>query len=123
MKTGAIREKDSKGRHTTTSRELILLESGVTLIDTPGMREMGMCDVEDGIEDTFSDIKELECKCKFSDCSHQKEPGCAVRAALDNGTLDLNRWELYNNLLGESKWSAGMKAVPRRVQKLNKYKK
>ena len=104
MQTGRIREADSKGRHTTTHRELIELD-GVSLIDTPGLRELGMIDAEDGITGTFSDIAELVSQCAFSDCTHRSEPGCAVRAALENGTLSAERWKTFSRLEKENQWS------------------
>lgn len=103
MKTSGIREDDDKGRHTTTYRKLIELPSGVTIIDTPGMREIGMANVQEGIDETFSDILELECRCKFSNCRHETEPGCAVKAAIENGQLSLERYELYKNLGKENR--------------------
>ena len=102
MKTSGIREDDSKGRHTTTYRQLILLENGVSVIDTPGMREIGMANTEEGIDDTFSDIVRLESLCKFSDCRHETEPGCAVKAAIENGELSKERLKLYQNLGAEN---------------------
>ncbi|MCR5321920.1 MAG: ribosome small subunit-dependent GTPase A [Lachnospiraceae bacterium] len=102
MKTNEIRESDSKGRHTTTHRQLIELENGVSIIDTPGMREIGMAMTEEGIGDTFSDIEELACHCRFSDCSHYSEPGCAIKAAIENGELSAERFLLYQNLLHEN---------------------
>ncbi|MCR5281758.1 MAG: ribosome small subunit-dependent GTPase A [Lachnospiraceae bacterium] len=98
MKTSGIREDDDKGRHTTTYRKLILLSSGVTIIDTPGMREVGMANVQDGIDETFSDIVELETRCRFSNCRHDTEPGCAIKAAIESGELSAKRYELYQNL-------------------------
>ncbi|SDI54102.1 ribosome biogenesis GTPase [Pseudobutyrivibrio sp. 49] len=98
MKTSAIRESDDTGRHTTTHRQLIELPNGVSIIDTPGMRELGMAMVEDGIDSTFSDIIELESRCKFSNCRHDTEPGCAVKAAIESGELSLERFQLYQNL-------------------------
>ena len=102
MKTGAIRESDSEGKHTTTHRQLIELKNGVSIIDTPGMREIGMARTEEGIGDTFSDIKELECMCKFSNCRHETEPGCAVKAAIERGELSMERLMLYKNLSTEN---------------------
>ena len=102
MKTSEIRESDSKGRHTTTHRQLIELENGVSIIDTPGMRELGMAQTAEGIDETFSDIKELECQCKFSDCKHDTEPGCAIKAALESGELSWERYELYKSLGAEN---------------------
>lgn len=93
--TQAVRESDSRGRHTTTARQLFLLPSGVMVIDTPGLRELQLWDASDGILETFADIEELAAKCKFRDCSHETEPGCAVLAALESGELDAVR---LNNL-------------------------
>ena len=104
MQTGGIREEDSKGRHTTTHRELIELD-GVSLIDTPGLRELGMIDAEEGIACTFADIAELVRQCAFSDCTHRNEPGCAVREALENGTLSAERWKMFSRLEKENQWS------------------
>ena len=98
MKTSDIRESDSKGRHTTTHRQMICLENGVCIIDTPGMREIGMANVQEGIDDTFSDIIELESRCRFSDCRHDTEPGCAVKAAIESGELSPERYALYKSL-------------------------
>ncbi len=104
MRTGGIREEDSKGRHTTTHRELIELD-GISFIDTPGLRELGMIDAEEGIDSTFSDIAELITRCAFSDCTHGNEPGCAVRQALENGTLTPERWKMFSRLEKENSWS------------------
>ncbi len=109
MKTSEIREDDDKGRHTTTCRKLIELPDGVTIIDTPGMREVGMANVQEGIDDTFSDIVELECRCKFSNCRHDTEPGCAIKAALESGELSPERYELYKNLGRENKRNYALK--------------
>ena len=104
MQTGGIREGDSKGRHTTTHRELIELD-GISFIDTPGLRELGMIDAEEGISGTFSDIAELASRCAFSDCAHRSEPGCAVREALENGTLSPERWKTFCQLEKENQWN------------------
>lgn len=96
---------DDKGRHTTTHRELITLDNGAYLIDTPGMRELGMWDNESGIDNAFSDIEELSLSCKFSNCSHRTEPGCAVQKALNEGTLDRLRWESYLKLKIENEFA------------------
>lgn len=120
MKVNTIREEDSKGHHTTTYRQLFKLDNGVLIIDTPGMRELGMWDVEVGIEETFSDIGELTQQCRFNDCSHKSEPGCAIKEALENGTLTIERWKSYEKLLKESKHSA--KKADFLKQKTNAYK-
>lgn len=95
--TGAI-GSDDKGRHTTTHRELIVLENGACVIDTPGMRELGMWDNDSGIDRAFADIEQLQTKCRFSNCRHISEPGCAIQKALADGTLDPSRWEAYQKL-------------------------
>ena len=99
--TKAVRENDSRGRHTTTHRALIMLPSGGCLIDTPGMREIKLTGEEDLAEGQFADIEALAQQCRFGDCSHQSEPGCAVRAALEDGRLDPERWQNYLKLRGE----------------------
>ena len=111
MKTSGIREGDDKGRHTTTYRKLLELSNGVTIIDTPGMREVGMAGVQDGINETFSDIVDLERQCKFSNCRHETEPGCAVRAAIRSGELSAKRYELYKSLGRENENNHAMKKV------------
>ena len=105
MDTSGIREDDSKGRHTTTHRELIMLQNGAMIIDTPGMRELGMWDVTEGLGNAFSDIEELAQHCRFRDCRHENEPGCAVREAIENGTLDESRFESYKKIKTEAKYS------------------
>ena len=102
MTVNDIREDDSKGRHTTTHRQLIRLQSGVMIIDTPGMRELGMWDVSDGLGDAFADVENFMGKCRFSDCRHESEPGCAIKAAIASGELDIQRWESYRKLKEES---------------------
>lgn len=99
--TAAVREHDSRGRHTTTHRALILLPSGGCLIDTPGMRELKLTGDEELDEGQFADIDELAQSCRFGDCTHASEPGCAVRAALADGRLDPARWQNYLKLRDE----------------------
>jgi len=101
QKTKAIRADDDKGRHTTTGRSLHLLSSGGLLLDTPGMRELQLADCEHGIEDTFAEITQLATQCKFADCQHENEPGCAVLAAVEAGTLDKRRLANYHKLMRE----------------------
>lgn len=102
MTMNTIREDDSKGRHTTTHRQLIQLKNGVMVIDTPGMRELGMWDVSEGIGEAFADVETYLGRCRFSDCRHENEPGCAIRAAIDRGELDFSRWESYRKLKEEA---------------------
>ena len=102
MKVSAIREDDAKGRHTTTHRQLIRLRSGVMIIDTPGMRELGMWDVSEGLADAFADVDRFLGRCRFSDCTHQREPGCVIRAAIETGELDPERWASYQKLKEET---------------------
>jgi len=97
-RTQAIREDDARGRHTTTHRELYRLDNGVLVLDTPGIRELQLWESETGMEDAFSDIHALAEGCRFRDCSHDREPGCAVRAAMQAGTLDRKRYESWRKL-------------------------
>ncbi len=98
MATAAIREDDARGRHTTSHRELILLPGGGLLLDTPGMRELALWDADEGVSAAFEDIEALALTCRFGDCSHSNEPGCAVRAALESGGLDSARWRGFQKL-------------------------
>ncbi|WP_275789080.1 ribosome small subunit-dependent GTPase A [Pararhizobium gei] len=101
ISTQAVREDDAKGRHTTSARQLHRLDSGGWLLDTPGMRELQLQDVQQGIEDVFADISELALSCRFRNCLHGTEPGCAVRAAVDRGELDATRFERWKKLAAE----------------------
>ncbi len=101
QQTGMIREDDSKGRHTTTSRTLHMMPTGALLLDTPGMRELQLTNCESGVSETFSDIEELAKQCRFSDCQHQGEPGCAIKLAIEQGDLDTRRLENYFKLMKE----------------------
>jgi ribosome biogenesis GTPase len=100
--TQPVREKDSRGRHTTARRQLSLLEDGALLIDTPGMRELGLLAVGATIDESFSDINELSKRCRFSDCSHSVEPGCAILEAVESGQLSRARYQSYVKLMKES---------------------
>jgi ribosome biogenesis GTPase len=104
MKTQDIREDDAHGRHTTTHRELVLLPGGALLLDTPGMRELGLWEAGEGVASAFADIEALARACRFRDCAHAREPGCAVRAALAAGVLDPARLESYAKLNRELAW-------------------
>ena len=105
IQTSELRN-DDKGRHTTTHRELIALENGAYVIDTPGMRELGMWNSDSGIDEVFSDIEELFERCRFSDCTHTCEPGCAVLSALEEGTISYDRWNSYQKLKAENAYAA-----------------
>ena len=119
---------DDKGRHTTTHRELLVLPNGAMVIDTPGMRELGMWDAAPGVEQTFTDIEALAAQCRFRNCSHTSEPGCAVRAAIRSGELDSGRWQSYQKLKSENSYAAdseGYLAAKERkfkeIAKINKH--
>ena len=102
MAVSEIREDDSKGRHTTTHRQMLMLRDRAMVIDTPGMREIGMWDVSEGLGDAFADVEQFIGKCRFSDCKHETEPGCAIKRAIDAGELDISRWESYQKLKAEN---------------------
>lgn len=101
--TAGIREDDAKGRHTTTSRALVRTRAGGWLIDTPGMRALRLADASEGIERVFADIEALALDCRFADCAHEAEPGCAVRAAMEDGTLEPERLRRWNKLRAEER--------------------
>lgn len=101
QKIAEIREDDGRGRHTTTARELLVLEKGGIIIDTPGMREIQLWDASDGLDDAFQDVIELAARCRFRDCRHETEPGCAVKRAIEEGTLSELRLKSYRKLQRE----------------------
>ncbi|WP_202236848.1 ribosome small subunit-dependent GTPase A [Actinacidiphila reveromycinica] len=102
----ATRDADGKGRHTTTTRDMVPLAGGGVLIDTPGLRGVGLWDAGTGLGQVFAEIEELAEDCRFPDCAHHAEPGCAVLAALDDGTLPQRRLDSYRKLLRENAWIA-----------------
>ncbi|GAA3115883.1 ribosome small subunit-dependent GTPase A [Streptomyces echinatus] len=104
MDVRAARDVDGKGRHTTTTRNLLALPSGGVLIDTPGLRGVGLFDAEHGVGQVFSEIEELAGRCRFHDCAHESEPGCAVRSAVESGELPVRRLESYRKLVRENQW-------------------
>lgn len=126
LATGGIRN-DDKGRHTTTHRELLFLPDGGMVIDTPGMRELGMWDAKSGIDRTFSDIEELALQCRFRDCTHTVEPGCAVQKALKNGTLSKERMQSYQKLKIENDYMEHAKSYlevkEKKFKEIAKYNK
>lgn len=128
MKTSEIREEDSRGRHTTTSRNLIMLPNGAMIIDTPGMRELGMWNAESGINKTFSDIESLSQMCKYSNCTHTNEPGCRILEAIEKGELQKERFEQYLKLQKESQYNTdseqylkSKKEKFKEISKINKH--
>ena len=106
LATGEVRAQDGKGRHTTVRRELVPLPGGGVLIDTPGLRGIGLFDAADGLERTFAEIERLAEDCRFGDCGHETEPGCAVRAAIEAGELTERRLGSYRKLQRENEWAA-----------------
>ena len=116
MTTGAVRESDSRGRHTTTHRQMFRLPCGALVIDTPGMRELGMWDVSAGLGGAFPDVEELVGQCRFSDCRHENEPGCAVLEALRQGKLSPERWKSYRQLQREAIFTGKKEDIRRRRQ-------
>lgn len=104
FETNPVREKDGRGRHTTSRRQMTVLDNGALLIDTPGMREVGMMAVGTGIDDSFSDIHELASGCRFNDCTHKTESGCAILAAVRGGDLSEERYQSYMKLMKESEF-------------------
>ncbi|MGN0852282.1 MAG: ribosome small subunit-dependent GTPase A [Kiritimatiellia bacterium] len=118
MPTLEIRAWDAKGRHATTERELVKLPGGAMVIDTPGMREIGMWEADAGIADAFADVEALFAGCRFSDCRHETESGCAIKAALADGTLAPARWQAYRRLKAES-----AREVETRVRSRHRFRK
>ena len=123
QKIGEVRDGDRRGRHTTTRRELILLPGGGMVIDTPGMREIQMWAGDDDLKGAFYDIEMLAKKCRFSDCSHNAESGCAVRVAIDHGDLDHARLESYRKLQNELTYLASREEHSTRLYEKAKWKK
>ena len=117
QQTGTIREDDAKGRHTTTSRSLHFLQKGGLLIDSPGLRELQLSDCHAGVSSLFEDIEELAQNCRFNDCRHQHEDGCAVKAAVTWGDLDPRRLTNYQKLLTEQERNSETIAEKRRREK------
>jgi ribosome biogenesis GTPase len=122
--TSGIREDDSKGKHTTTSRSLIALTAGGLILDTPGMREIQLADSKEGIAITFADIEAFAEQCRFADCGHESEPGCAIQKAIESGELDSRRLGNYQKLLKENAFNSASLSERRASDKaLHKYYK
>ncbi|GAA1365823.1 ribosome small subunit-dependent GTPase A [Streptomyces beijiangensis] len=122
MEVQATRDVDGKGRHTTTTRNLLVMPGGGVLIDTPGLRGVGLWDAETGVGQVFSEIEAFAAECRFHDCAHEAEPGCAVLAALEDGSLSVRRMESYRKLMRENrrivaKTDARMRAEMRKTWK------
>ena len=122
LATGGVREGDRKGRHTTTSRHLVPLPGGALLLDTPGMRELQLFAVDSGLDRAFQDIRELAAGCRYRDCAHDAEPGCAVKAAVEDGRLDPDRLSSYHKLQAEAEWQARRDDPLARQEEVSRYK-
>lgn len=122
LATGAVRDSDGKGRHTTVRRELLPLPGGGVLIDTPGLRGVGLVEASAGLERTFADIEDLAAGCRFGDCAHRAEPGCAVLAAVADGVLPRRRLDSYHKLLRENEWAAARTDARLRAERNNRWK-
>jgi ribosome biogenesis GTPase / thiamine phosphate phosphatase len=120
LATQEVREDDQRGRHTTSHRELILLPTGGVVLDTPGIRELQLWDAD--LEQTFGDIEELARLCRFSDCAHDQEPGCAIREALAEGTLPVERWDSYRKLQREMAAVEARRNHQLRQERVREYK-
>jgi ribosome biogenesis GTPase len=123
MDTGAVREDDKRGRHTTTRRELVPMPGGAWLLDTPGMRLLKIWGGEEGIEAVFADVVGFASGCRFRDCAHDGEPGCGVRAALDDGRLSAERWRAWRTLERERVAFEVRHDVKLRAERASKWKK
>ncbi len=120
--TGAVRESDSRGRHVTTGRMLFPLPGGGAIIDNPGMRELQLWAGREALDDVFHEVSELARECRFRDCTHSSEPGCAVRTALENGGLDLRRWNSYLKLAAELRHLETEQDARSRIAERNRWK-
>ena len=118
-----MRDMDRKGRHTTTRRELVLLPGGGTVIDTPGLREVQLWADEDSLGSVFEDIELLSRECRFRDCTHHTEPGCAIKAAVQQGNLDVARLQSYRKLEKELRHLAAREDIRTRLEERAKWKK
>ncbi|MET7466396.1 ribosome small subunit-dependent GTPase A [Nonomuraea sp. NPDC005501] len=122
LTTGAVRAQDGKGRHTTVHRELVPLPTGGVLIDTPGLRAISLHDAADGLEQVFAEIERLAELCRFGDCAHDREPGCAVRAAIQAGDLAERRLTSYRKLQRETAWQASRTDARLRDERVDRQK-
>lgn len=115
------------GRHTTTTRQLLMLPNGTMIIDTPGMRELGMWEISEGLDKTFQDIEQISRKCKFTDCTHTNEPGCKILEAIQNGELSKERYNSYIKLKNEARYNTDnevfLKEKTKKFREIAKYNK
>jgi ribosome biogenesis GTPase len=122
LPTGPVREDDHRGRHTTTSRQLVAVPGGGVLIDTPGIRSLGLANSLDGLDRTFADIAELSRGCRYTDCQHEREPDCAVRAAVDDGRLDGTRLASFHKLAREAAYEQRLNDPRVRAEQVRQWK-
>lgn len=118
LEVGAVRTRDDRGKHTTTRRELLLLPGGGVVIDNPGMRELQLWVQEGTLDNTFRDVKDFASRCRFRDCTHTNEPGCAVNNAIEQGDMDIERLRSYNKLKRELRYLATRKEAKARNEKM-----
>lgn len=123
QKVNEVREHDDRGKHTTTHRELILLPKGGLVLDTPGMRELQLWDASAGVQEAFDDIEDLAARCHFTDCQHRNEPACAVREAVEEGTLTAERFENYKKLQKEQEFLSVRQEFNAKVAEKRRWKK
>lgn len=123
LEVGEIRADDSKGRHTTTRRQLFQLSTGALLIDTPGMREIHLTDHDTGVAELYDEVEALTAHCKFSNCQHSTEPGCAIRSALSSGALTQETWAGYEKLKREAQFRRRKEDPAEAAREKNKWKK
>jgi ribosome biogenesis GTPase len=123
QRTQEVRLGDAKGRHTTTHRELFVLASGGLVLDTPGMRELQLLVSERGLRETFEEIEAVAANCRFGDCRHEGEPGCAVRVALEEGALDAERYKNYRKMQGEMRHAATLQDTRKAQEEKSRVKR
>ncbi|PRX92251.1 ribosome small subunit-dependent GTPase A [Allonocardiopsis opalescens] len=121
MAAGGVRD-DGRGRHTTTHRQLVALPGGALVLDTPGLRRINLHDTDAGLDRTFADLLEIAEQCRFNDCAHDSEPGCAVRAAIEDGTLERRRLDSWRKLRREAEWQASRTDARLRQERLREWK-